>query len=284
MKYTDFKAPNRRDRRTSRAFTLVELLVTIGIICVLMAILLPVLNRSREQARTLNCLANLRQLGAAVMAYVQQNDGSLLPAGYATDQTTHDNREYWSTVLARSGVIPIEYPRSTSDNVVTRGVLWCPSSLLEVANFSSATIPNSPTDARGATYTRIQSTQWPGIIVDSSYGINGTTTSGKTTYAPTWRVPPDSTSTTADYSMPSLSKLKRVSEIALFFDGIYMNLSLNPNRLNGRHNNSKATNISFYDGHAETFTRDILPQAASDYNSAATLNTKYPRPVWRTDQ
>lgn len=59
--------------RGSRAFSLVELLVVIGIIAVLLAILLPVLSRVRKQARTTACLSNLRQLGQVFTMYVNQN-------------------------------------------------------------------------------------------------------------------------------------------------------------------------------------------------------------------
>jgi prepilin-type N-terminal cleavage/methylation domain-containing protein/prepilin-type processing-associated H-X9-DG protein len=67
-------------RANLRAFTLVELLVVIGIIAILVALLLPALNRAREQAKSTQCLSNLRQLAQAVYVYAAQNHGSFPPA------------------------------------------------------------------------------------------------------------------------------------------------------------------------------------------------------------
>ncbi len=80
-----------------RAFTLIELLVVIAVIAILMAVLLPSLNRAREMGKRVACMNNLKSLVLVWQMYADDNDGKV-PSGHTSGKTCwvdHTNLKYY---------------------------------------------------------------------------------------------------------------------------------------------------------------------------------------------
>ena len=101
-----------RHRRTASAFTLVELLVVIGIIAILVAILMPALRRAREQAAEVVCSSNQRQLMQAFLMFAAEHKGHL-PGNY----TDYANPDFDKRSWLRNRNEPLE-------NVPKGGTIW----------------------------------------------------------------------------------------------------------------------------------------------------------------
>ncbi|HEV7300156.1 MAG TPA: prepilin-type N-terminal cleavage/methylation domain-containing protein [Tepidisphaeraceae bacterium] len=127
----------RASGQRRRAFTLVELLVVIGIIAVLISLLLPAIGRARQSANAAACASNLRQLGLIVKLYEGQFNALPAaqflsnPAVAAYDTTSSGTGGwYWPGLLRESGILKVQaeltdvYWKAASENVP---LLRCPS-------------------------------------------------------------------------------------------------------------------------------------------------------------
>jgi prepilin-type N-terminal cleavage/methylation domain-containing protein len=144
------------------AFTLVELLVVIGIIAILIGILLPVLSRVRAQANTVVCSSNLRQLSTCMLMYEQDYKGALIVSWTKSPVWHYQLKPYFSKL-----------PRNTSaNNTETRDkILRCPAAYEKPTPDSDNAATPSPFQAFYTSYNGGANPE-AGFKVESGYGMN----------------------------------------------------------------------------------------------------------------
>ncbi|MBQ9500541.1 MAG: prepilin-type N-terminal cleavage/methylation domain-containing protein [Lentisphaeria bacterium] len=237
-------SPEQTIRPRERSFTLIELLVVIAIIAILAAMLMPALQRSRDTAKTMNCLNNLKQCTYVFFTYRDSSDG-WIPAAYNGSET-------WVTFMGNGDGVTNQYPSRMFMQVIAKAG-WYPLDGYTVKRqFPKAGAWGCPSDMRFSAPGSHFAYPTYAFSYAMSFGLS--TASRGISYAGNPAI---------QKSPCKLDRIAKPSRVTMLLDGWHYTVTScaadNPQSPAFRHNGGEALNMAFVDGHALTW-KGTLPE------------------------
>ncbi len=239
----------RSRKRNGRAFTLIELLVVIAILAILISILLPGLQRAREQTKKVMCRANMRQILNCVLLYAQDYRDRIMPVNIDLDTAFAPEGAAWARIVEDDETVK---PGLLFDYIDTvHQVFECPTNRRQTRADSSEQGMfgvNTPLDFD---YTMVANIQ--GARTDRQYEMAYVSNPGR------WQVgqlPPEILP--VNMTIPGLT-MKRLSGLPVFVEessqyfneDVHDGLWSNEDQFETRHRGT--CNVAYLEGHVEPF-------------------------------
>ncbi len=234
----------RGGRRRRCGFTLVELLVVIGIIALLVSILLPALGRARQSAQTVSCLSGFRQIGAALQLYVIDYKG-------------------WLPGPSWNGQSP-RFSIYGSENLAWYLARYCNAPRQSVSGSTTVINPLFRCAALTDEEVKDGTTSVVVIQLEGNHDVSGKLTNDTNGHRP-FGYPKNDLGVTAEGPMP-MSQMRRTSETIVMYETDLRCFSsqpgwpVRPQPVHGKSGDLARRNHLFFDGHAETVQEKMIRQ------------------------